>query len=55
MNTYKSTLHSYKCLDSWIRQKYIRSEANRVQNGFVSKDDYKNSKEEMEQALISRK
>ena len=38
MSTHKNTLHSYKCSDGQIRQEYIRSEANGVQNGFVSRD-----------------
>ena len=54
MSTHKSTLCSYKHLNSWIRQKYIRLEASRVQNGGVSRDDYGNSKRWMKKALISR-
>ena len=37
MDIYKHNLHSYKHSDSRIRQKHTVSEANRVQNEFISK------------------
>ena len=39
-----SILYSYKCLDSWIRQEYIGSEANVVYNSCASRNDHRNSK-----------
>ena len=47
-STHESTLHSYKCSDCWIRQENIVLEADGVQNGFVSRNNYGNSKKEME-------
>ena len=44
MYTDKSVLLGYKYLDSQIRYKYVRLEANRVQNGRVSRDNYRNGK-----------
>ena len=48
ISTHESTLHSYKCSDCWIRQENIGLKANRVQNDFVSRNNYENSKKEME-------
>ena len=44
----------YKCSDDWIRQEHIRLKASRVQNDKVSRDSYRNSKEGMKWALISK-
>ena len=38
----------YKYSDSWIKQKHVRLEANRNQNGGARRDSYRNSKERME-------
>jgi len=35
-------------LDSWVRQEHIRSEADKVQNGRLSRDNHGNGKREME-------
>ena len=45
--TCESILLGYKCLDSKIRQKYVRLEADRFQNGRASRDNYRNSKGEI--------
>ena len=55
ISTHESTLYSYKCLDSWIRQKHVRSETDEVWNGYMSKDNYRNGKGEIEWAFMSRK
>ena len=52
--TYKSILQSYKCLNSWIRHKHIRSEAYRVQNKKTSRDNYGNEIGTYEQESIIR-
>ena len=54
MYTHKRALLGYECLDDQIRQKHIISEADRVQNSRVSKDNHKNGKGGIEQAFTSR-
>ena len=54
MHTCGSILLDNKCLDGWIRQEYVRSKANRVQNSELSKNGYENGKEGMEWAFVSR-
>jgi len=41
ISIYKSTLYSYECLDSQIRQKYVGSKANEVWNGCTSRDNHR--------------
>ena len=38
----------YRITNIWIRQEHIRLEADKVQNGKASRNDYENSKGEME-------
>ena len=54
MHTHENILQDYKYSDSQIWQEHFRSEADKVQNGGVSRNNYRNNKEEMEQVLASR-
>jgi len=54
MYTCESILLDNECLDGWIRQEYVRSKANRVQNSGMSKDGYENGKGGIKWALVSR-
>ena len=52
MTICKSILHSYKHLDSQIRQKHIRLEAARVQNGCMSRDNHRNGSDSDREVVV---
>jgi len=52
--TCERVLPSYEHLDGQIRQKYARSETDRVQNGEMRRNGYVNGKKRMDWVLLSR-
>ena len=54
MYIYKRVLPSYKYLNSQVRKRYTKLEADRVQNEEIGKSGCKNSKEKIDWVLIDR-